>query len=40
MRPNQMRELARLLIRLADTAEGYRPVVCGRCAITLTAEEA
>jgi hypothetical protein len=40
MNPTQMRELARLLNRMADTTEGYRPAVCGRCAITLTAEEA
>jgi hypothetical protein len=40
MHPDQMRSLARLLNRMADTTEGYRPVVCGRCAITLTTEEA
>jgi hypothetical protein len=39
MNPTQMRELARLLTRMADTTDGFRPVESGgRCTITLTTE--
>jgi hypothetical protein len=39
MNPTQMRELATLLIRLADTTDGFHPMESGgRCAITLTTE--